>query len=194
MPHNQWSMGQFRAATSTQNERVWSDIPDSVERASFSSPAPGTDNRAMVEHTMLPLKSPSKPRLASAVWSVTPRVSQPARGRGVARVALRRSENSSREALLRASTRAMQSRLRASNPLSDLPTRDTLKVRPESPAGIPEASFVGDFTESDDAQRSSANDPDNLRNIVNEYRSTLLDEDEAVGASAASSAPINGTL
>jgi hypothetical protein len=143
---------------------------------------------------MLSVKSQAKPRIAPAVWSVTPGVSQPARGRGVARVTLRRSENSSREVLLRASTRAMQSRLRVSNPLSSLPTRETSKLRVDDSGAAPEASFVGDFSENDETHRSSANDPDNLRNIVNEYRSTLLDEDETTGASTASSASSNGTL
>jgi hypothetical protein len=82
---------------------------------------------------------------------------------------------------LNTSTNAMRSRLRASDPLVDFSRRGTTNGRTDDTVDF-EAAFVADMSEGEDSRRASLSEADELRSIVNEYRATLMADEETSGS------------
>ncbi len=81
----------------------------------------------------------------------------------------------------------MQLRLRRSETIASLPKRSAPNSRFDD-ATSAEAAFLTDTSEGDDGRRVAASEADSLRSIVNEYRASLLDdEDSIIGAAGTQS-------
>jgi hypothetical protein len=80
----------------------------------------------------------------------------------------------------------MRSRLRTSDPLADIPKRGAAKSLADD-SFESDVAFVADSSDGDDGRRVWASEADELRSIVNEYRATLMADEESSGATTSSS-------
>jgi hypothetical protein len=82
----------------------------------------------------------------------------------------------------------MRSRLRTSDPSVDIPKRGAAKSLADD-AFDTDIAFVADKFDGDDGRRADANEADELRSIVNEYRATVMADEEISGTASVSTSP-----
>jgi hypothetical protein len=184
-PAKTWPTAEPTRTASTQEAVAWADAPAYAEGVTL----PPTSVKLEASQTARPqmaFATTARPRIGLVRANFTPRISQPARGRGAGRTRLGGAESFGREALLKASTNAMRSRLRASDPLVDIPRRGTSNNRAEDAMEI-DATYVADAPDGDDSRRMASSEADELRSIVNEYRATLMADEEHIGSAPISS-------
>lgn len=184
-PAREWPSAGASLAANTQTP-VSTDGPayaDGVAPASNASKAAEVPQDSRSQFTP---PSAMRPSLGLVRASFAPRISQPTRGRNAVRVPLRSTDSVNRDALLKTSTIAMRSRLRASDPLADIPKRGAAKSLADD-AFDSDVAFVSDMPDGDDSRRLGANEADELRSIVNEYRATVMADEENSGAPMGSS-------
>jgi hypothetical protein len=178
-PARTWPVAGPASAVTTQSAADWTDAPAHAEGVAPASSSSGVQDSQTARRESVSV-STGRPRIGLVRASFTPRISQPARGRSAARSRLGGAESFGREALLNTSTNAMRSRLRASDPLVDFSRRGTTNGRTDDTVDF-DAAFVADMSEGEDSRRASLSEADELRSIVNEYRATLMADEETSG-------------